>query len=266
MLLAIDIGNTNVTMGVFDDDKLLATWRMASDPYKLPDEYAILIRNLLPLKGVSLDDVDSMALCSVVPPLTTVFEELGEEYFKLHPLVVGAGIRTGVKILYDNPRDVGADRVVDAVAAFKLYGGPVIVVDFGTATVFDAVSGDGEYIGGAIASGINLTAQALYEHTSQLRRVELVAPKAAIGRNTAASIQSGIVYGHVGMVEAMVDRFKKELGGDTKIVATGGMANLIQKETDIFDYVNLDLTLVGLKIIYDVNNGGEMAPGGGDNG
>ena len=202
----------------------------------------------------------------MVPPLTTVFEELGKEYFKLHPLVVGAGIRTGVKILYDNPRDVGSDRVVDAVAAFKLYGGPVIVVDFGTATVFDAVSGDGEYIGGAIASGINLTAQALYEHTSQLRRVELVAPKAAIGRNTAASIQSGIVYGHVGMVEAMVDRFKKELGGDTKIVATGGMANLIQKETDIFDYVNLDLTLVGLKIIYDVNNGGEMAHGGGDNG
>jgi type III pantothenate kinase len=265
MLLAIDIGNTNITMGVFQEDELLATWRMASDPYKLPDEYAILIRNLLPLKGVSPEDVDSMALCSVVPPLTTVFEELGRDYLKLKPLIVGAGIRTGIKILYDNPRDVGADRVVDAVAAFKLYGGPVIVVDFGTATVFDAVSGEGEYMGGAIASGINLTAQALYEHTSQLKRVELVAPKSAIGRNTAASIQSGIVFGHVGMVEAMVSRFKSELGQDTKIVATGGMASLIQKETDIFDFVNIDLTLIGLKIIYEINGGADISSEGEDN-
>ena len=157
-----------------------------------------------------------------MPPLTGVFEELGNTYFNVPALVVGTGTRTGVKILYDNPRDVGADRVVDAAAAFNLYGGPVIVVDFGTATVFDAVSADGEYLGGAIASGIRLTAEALYERTSQLRRVELVPPRTAIGRSTAASIQSGIVFGHVGMVEAMVRRFKAEMEGDTKVVATGG--------------------------------------------
>ena len=265
MLLAIDIGNTNVTMGVFQGKELVATWRMATDSHKLPDEYGILIRGLLPLKGVSPQDIHKMALCSVVPPLTSVFEELGETYFSVTPLVVGTGTRTGVRILYDNPRDVGADRVVDAAAAFELYGGPVIVVDFGTATVFDAVSQDGEYLGGAIASGINLTAEALYERTSQLRRVELIAPKAAIGRNTAASIQSGIVFGHVGMVEAMVRRFKAELGGDARVVATGGMAPLVQKETDVFDMVNPDLTLIGLRIVYEINTSSRAAHAGGEN-
>ena len=253
MLLAIDIGNTNVTLGVFQGEEILATWRLATDTNRLPDEYGLLLLNMLPIKGVSPRDIDSIAICSVVPPLTSVFEELGNTYFNVPSLVIGTGTRTGVKILYDNPRDVGADRVVDAAAAFNLYGGPVIVVDFGTATVFDAVSGDGEYLGGAIASGIRLTAEALYEHTAQLRRVELVPPRNAIGRSTAASIQSGIVFGHVGMVEAMVGRFKAEMEGNTKVVATGGMAPLIQSETSIFDAVNLDLTLVGLRLIYDIN-------------
>jgi len=254
MLLAIDVGNTNITMGVFRGENLVATWRLATDSHKLPDEYALLIRSLLPLKNVGANEIDSISLCSVVPHLTQVFFELGNTYFGVSPLVVGAGVRTGVRILYENPRDVGADRVVDAVAAFTLYGGPVIVVDFGTATVLDAVSRDGDYLGGAIASGINLTAEALFERTSQLRRVELVPPEKAIGRNTAASIQSGILFGHVGMVEAMVHRFKTEIGEDAKVVATGGMAPLIQKETSIFDFVNLDLTLVGLRLIYDLNN------------
>jgi type III pantothenate kinase len=254
MLLAIDVGNTNITMGVFRGENLVATWRLATDSRKLPDEYALLIRSLLPLKDVDTHDIDSISLCSVVPHLTQVFLELGHTYFGVSPLIVGTGIRTGVRILYESPRDVGADRVVDAVAAFTLYGGPVIVVDFGTATVLDAVSRDGDYLGGAIASGINLTAEALFERTSQLRRVELVPPKKAIGRNTAASIQSGILFGHVGMVEAMVYRFKMEIGEDTKVVATGGMAPLIQKETSIFDFVNPDLTLVGLRLIYDLNN------------
>jgi type III pantothenate kinase len=255
MLLAIDIGNTNVTMGVFREEELVATWRLATDTHKLPDEYALLIRSLLPLKGVAPQDIHSIAICSVVPPLTQVFEELSNTYFGVQPLVVGTGTKTGVRIQYENPRDVGADRVVDAAAAFKLYGGPIIVVDFGTATVFDAISRDGDYLGGAIASGINLTAEALYEHTAQLRRVELVSPKTAIGRNTAASIQSGILFGHVGMVEAMVHRFKAEIGDDAKVVATGGMASLIQKETSVFDVVNLELTLIGLRLIYEHNIG-----------
>lgn len=254
MLLTIDIGNTNVTMGVFRGEELVATWRLATDTHRMPDEYALLIRSLLPLKDVAPHDIHCIALCSVVPPLTRVFEEMSTAYFGIDPLVVGTGTRTGVRILYENPRDVGADRVVDAAAAFTLYGGPIIVVDFGTATVFDAVSQDGDYLGGAIASGINLTAEALFERTSQLRRVELVPPKTAIGRNTAASIQSGIIFGHVGMVEAMVRRFKAEIGEDTKVVATGGMAPLIQKETSIFDAVNPDLTLIGLRLIYQMNS------------
>ncbi|MBF8267648.1 MAG: hypothetical protein HW388_1156 [Dehalococcoidia bacterium] len=253
MLLAIDIGNTNVTMGVFREEELLATWRLATDTRKMPDEYALLIRSLLPLKGVASQDIDSIALCSVVPPLTQAFEEMSRVYFGIDPLVVGTGIRTGVRILYDNPRDVGADRVVDAVAAYQLYGGPVIVVDFGTATVFDAVSREGDYLGGAIALGINLSAEVLFERTSQLRRIEMASPKVAIGRNTPASIQSGIIFGHVGMVEAMVRRFKAELGEDARVVATGGLAPLIFKETPIFDAVNLDLTLVGLRLIYEIN-------------
>ena len=262
MLLAIDIGNTNVTMGVFRDDNLVATWRMATDTHRLPDEYALLIRSLLPLKGVQPEEIESIAICSVVPPLTQVFEELGAVYFDCPPLVVGTGTRTGVRILYENPRDVGADRVADAAAAYGLYGGPVIVVDFGTATVFDAISRDGDYLGGAIASGINLTAEALYQRTSQLRRVELVAPRSAIGRNTATAIQSGILFGHVGMVEAMVGRFKREMGGDVRVVATGGMASLVHRETDIFDDVNLDLTLVGLRIIHRLNADSAKATGG----
>ena len=265
MLLTIDIGNTNVTMGVFRDEELVATWRLATDTHKMPDEYALLIRSLLPLKGVAPQDIHSIALCSVVPPLTQVFDELSSTYFGVSPLVVGTGTRTGVRILYENPRDVGADRVVDAAAAFALYGGPVIVVDFGTATVLDAVSRNGDYLGGAIASGIILTAEALFERTSQLRRVELVPPKTAIGRNPAASIQSGIIFGHVGMVESMVRRFKAEIGEDTKVVATGGMAPLIQKETSIFDAVNLDLTLVGLRLIYDLNAGDKNVHGGEEN-
>ena len=262
MLLAIDIGNTNITMGIFQERQIVATWRMATDPHKLSDEYGVLIRSLLPLKNVSVDNIDSMVICSVVPPLTSVFEELGRSHFNVTPMVVGTGIRTGVKILYDNPRDVGADRVVDAAAAFKLYGGPIIIVDFGTATVFDAVSREGEYLGGAIASGITLTAEALYERTSQLRRVELQAPKEAIGRNTATSIQSGIVFGHVGMVESMVHRFKNELGEDTKVIGTGGMATLIEEHTKVFDLVNQDLTLVGLQIIYELNNPATESDGG----
>ena len=253
MLLAIDVGNTNITMGVFENENLVATWRMATDTNRMPDEYAILIRNMLPMKNILVESISGVSICSVVPPLTQVFQELSRSYFKIDPLVVSAGTKTGVRIEYENPRDVGSDRVVDAAAAYDIYGGPIVIVDFGTATVFDAVSKDGTYIGGAIASGINLTAQALYERTAQLRKVELVPPKNAIGKNTTASIQSGIFYGHVGMVEAMVERFKKEMGGGVKVVATGGMAQIIDQETDVFDEINMDLTLIGLRLIYELN-------------
>ena len=265
MLLCIDIGNTAVTLGVFDGERLSTTLRVATDTRRLADEYGVLLTNLLRLKGIEPDEVAAACICSVVPPLTQVFEELGAAYFGCPPLVVGTGTRTGVRILYENPRDVGADRVADAAAAYWLYGGPVIVVDFGTATVFDAISGDGDYLGGAIASGINLTAEALYQRTSQLRRVELVAPKTAIGRNTATAIQSGILFGHVGMVEAMVGRFKREMGEDTQVVATGGMASLVHRETTIFDHVNPELTLIGLRIIHKLNADSARPQGGASN-
>jgi type III pantothenate kinase len=255
MLLALDIGNTNVTLGVFDGEALKATGRIATDPSRMPDEYGLLLRQLLPLKGIAPDRIDAVALCSVVPPLTQTFVDLCKTYFGTAPLVVGAGVKTGMKVLYDNPRDVGSDRIVDAAAAVKLYGTPAIIVDFGTATVFDAVTRDGEYLGGAIAPGVHVAAEALFHRTSQLRRVELARPPAAIGRSTVHSLQSGLVLGYADMVKGMVARFDKELGGGGKVIATGGLADLIAKEAKVFDVVNPDLTLVGLRLIHELNAG-----------
>ena len=250
MLLALDIGNTNITLGVFDGEKLAATWRLSTDRSKMLDEYSIMLNQLLTLRGMAVEDIDAAALCSVVPPLTPMFVELCQQYFSVEPLVVAAGTRTGIRILYDNPRDVGADRIVDAAAAMKLYGGPVIVVDMGTATVFDAVTAEGDYLGGAIAPGMAIAHDALFSNTSQLRRVELVSPSTPIGRNTIHAIQSGIVLGYAELVRGMVARFDKELGGGAKVVATGGMAHIIEKEAGVFDDVNPDLTLTGLRLIH----------------
>jgi len=219
----------------------------------MPDEYGLEVISLLSHRNLSSTAVEAIALCSVVPPLTQVFEELCNSYFSLKPLVIGAGIRTGIKVLYDNPRDVGADRIVDAAAAYHLYHGPVIIVDFGTATVFDAVSAKAEYLGGAIAPGLILGAEAMAANTSILRRVELVTPETPIGKNTSHSMQSGLVLGHVDMVEGMVNRFRKEMGGKPKVVATGGLAPLIATQTSVIDEQNQDLTLVGLKIIHNIN-------------
>ena len=252
MLLVLDIGNTNITLGVFDGERLVATWRLSTDRSKMPDEYSVMLTQLLSLRGMSVRDIDSAALCSVVPPLAPVFVELCRQHFNVEPLVVAAGTRTGIRILYDNPRDVGADRIVDAAAAITLYGGPVIVVDMGTATVFDAVTADGDYLGGAIAPGMTIAHDALFSNTSQLRRVELVSPETAIGRNTIHAIQSGIVLGYAELVRGMVTRFDRELGGGAKVVATGGMAHVIEKEAGVFDDVNLDLTLTGLRIIHEM--------------
>jgi type III pantothenate kinase len=253
MLLAVDIGNTNITLGVFKDDELAAKWRIATDPARLTDEYALMVNQLLPYKGLSPDDVSAVSICSVVPPLTPTFVELCRTYFQVEPLVVGAGTRTGIRVLYDNPRDVGADRIVDAAAALKLYGGPVIIVDIGTAMVFDAISKAGEYLGGAIAPGISIAADALFHSTSLLRRVDLTRPPDAIGKNTIHAIQSGLVLGSADMIKGMVGRFDKELGGGSKVIGTGGLVGLLEAEANVFDVVNEDLTLTGLKLVHDMN-------------
>ena len=253
MLLCIDIGNTTITMGVFEGSGLITTLRVATDARRQADEYGLLLTSLLRLKGVEPSQITAACICSVVPPLTVVLEEVCQSSFDLKPLTVSVGTRTGLQILYDSPRDVGTDRIVDAVAAKELYGTPLIVVDLGTATVFDAVNRAGEYLGGAIAPGINLAAESLFLNTSQLRRVELVAPKTAIGQNTTAALQSGLVLGYTGLVTTMVARFKNELGQDAKVIGTGGLVGVIAKETGVFDAVNLDLTLVGLRLIYEMN-------------
>ena len=254
MLLTLDIGNTNVTAGVFDGESLAASWRLATDAHRLTDEYALQLRDLLPMKGVRVEDIRDVALCSVVPQLTGVFGEVSQVLFGVEPLVVGTGTRTGVRILYDSPRDVGADRIVDAAAAYHLYGGPAIVVDFGTATVFDAISSDGAYLGGAIVAGLDVAAEALYQQTSQLRRIEMAAPPTAIGKNTVHAMQSGFVLGYAGLVDAIVGRFKGEMEApEATVIATGGLADLMAGEASVIDVVNPELTLQGLQHIFALN-------------
>lgn len=253
MLLAVDIGNTNVKLGVFDGEKLRATWRMATDVHRMADEYASMLLNLLPHENIAPSDIKDVSICNVVPPLTTTFIDLSQRYFKTTPLLVGAGVKTGVRIRTDNPKEVGADRIADAVAAHHLYGGPVIILALGTATVFGVVSRERDFLGAAIAIGIDTAAEALYSRTAQLPRVDLVRPPHVIGTNTVASIQSGIIYGYASLVEGMLTRIQKELGEKCKVVATGGYASLIAKETEVIDTVNPDLTLIGLRLIYLMN-------------
>lgn len=253
MLLTVDIGNTNITIGVFDDSKSKGTWRIATGVHRMPDEYASLMLNLFERQGIAASQITDAILCSVVPPLVSVFEETCRRYLKVSPLVVESGVKTGVRISMDNPREVGADRIVNAVAAHHLYGGPVIVIDLGTATTFDAVSEEGDYLGGAIAPGIAIATEALFARTAVLPRVELTHPKRAIGRNTVAAMQSGIVFGYAGLIEGIVGRIKQELGGVVKVVATGGYAELLARETPVIEVVNPDLTLEGLRLIYEMN-------------
>jgi len=253
MLLAVDIGNTDTTLGVFEGDKLHTAWHMATDIRRMVDEYAALLLNLLQHKGLDISDIKEVALCSVVPPLIATFEQLFQRYFHISPLVVGAGVKTGVRVRMDNPREVGADRIVNAVAAHRLYGGPIIIVDLGTATTFDTVSKEGDYLGGAIAPGIVTAAETLFTRAAMLPRVELLHPKQAIGTNTIAAMQSGIIFGYVGLIEGIVARIQQELGEKAKVVATGGFAEVIAKETKVIDEVNPDLTLLGLRLIYLMN-------------
>jgi type III pantothenate kinase len=253
VLLALDIGNTNVTVGVFEDARLRHTWRLATDVRREADEYASLLLTLLQHGGIAPSQIGAAVMCSVVPDLEPVLEAVCRHYLGVRPLLVDVGVRTGIRVLYDAPRDVGPDRVADAVAALHLYGAPVIVVDLGTATVFDAVNREGDYVGGAIAPGLGIAAEALFQRAAKLYRVELARPRAVIGRNTVTAMQSGIVYGYVAMVEGMVARFKEELGAEAQVVATGGYAQLIASETRAIDHVNPDLTLIGLRLIYELN-------------
>ncbi|HCW51897.1 MAG TPA: type III pantothenate kinase [Clostridiales bacterium] len=252
MLLVVDIGNTNIVAGVYRDgsDRLLFHLRLSTDPNRTADEYGLLLKGFFEHNDLSLKDVKAIVMSSVVPPLTPVMETTFEKYFRRRPLVVGPGIKTGMNILYEDPREVGADRIVNAVAAFSHYGGPLIVVDFGTATTLDAISADGAYLGGAIAPGIGISTEALFEHAAKLSRIELVRPKSVIGKTTVASMQSGIIFGVAGQVDELVRRMKKEMDGNPKVVATGGYAELIAEETSTIDVVDPLLTLEGLRLIY----------------
>jgi type III pantothenate kinase len=254
MLLTIDIGDTNITLGVYDGQKVLQYhWRIKTDHERMPDEYGIIILGLMRHEGLNFKQIQGVVMASVVPPLTQVFVEMVERFIKQKPLLIDAHVKTGVVILYDSPRDVGADRIVDAAAAYRLYGGPACVVDFGTATTFDAISDKGEYLGGAIAPGIGIAAEALFSRTSKLPRVDLVRPPKAVGTNTVHAMQSGLIFGYVGMVEGMVARYKKELGENLRVIGTGGLAEIIARETHVIEVVNPWLTLEGLQLIWEMN-------------
>lgn len=253
MLLVFDVGNTNIVLGVYKEKELLEHWRLSTLPYRTADEYGMLLRNLLNSAGIAMDAIKDVVVSSVVPPLMFSLEQMTQKYFGAVPLVVGPGIKTGLAIRYDNPREVGADRIVNAVAGYELYGGPLIIVDFGTATTFCAISAKGEYLGGAITPGIGISTEALFIQAAKLPRVEFIRPPSVIGKNTVHSIQAGIVYGFAGQVDEIVRRMKRELGGSAFVLATGGLAELIARESGTIDRVDLLLTLAGLRIVYERN-------------
>ncbi len=253
MLLAVDIGNTNIVAGVFKGDQLKMSWRLATDRRKTTDEYAAALRSLLDHRGVNLADIKGVSLSSTVPPLTATFRRLSETYFDLPPVIAGYGINTGVVIATANPPEVGPDRIVNSLEAMKRHSLPAIVVDLGTATTFDAVSGDGRLLGCTIAPGIESALDGLVSRTARLFTVELKAPRTAIGRNTVTSMRAGVVLGYVGLVEYLVGRIKDEMEGDPMVIATGGLASVIVPETKVIDVIDPDLTLHGLRFLHELN-------------
>jgi type III pantothenate kinase len=263
MLLCIDIGNTNIVLGIYKDKTLLAHWRLATRKDATADEYGILLKNLLQQKinnkatspqNIKLTDLKGIIIASVVPYLTSVFKELSHKIFQQKPLIVEAGIKTGLQIQIDNPREVGADRIVNAVAAFKKYPELICIIDFGTATTFDVVTQKGIYIGGAIAPGLKICAEALSKKTAKLPQIELKFPPKAISKNTTNAIQSGLLYGYTGLIEGLLNRFRQELKAEIKIIATGGLAQILAPEIKSLDIIEPNLTLEGLKIIWDMNS------------
>lgn len=253
MLLAIDLGNTNLTFGLFEGDRLRHDWRLATRRDSMPDELGLLMVQLMQQEGFEAKDVDAVVVASVVPPLNSSLVQAIERYFGKEPLMVGPGVKTGLKIHYRDPKEVGADRIVAAMAAFKKYGGPLIIVDFGTATTFDVVSREGDYLGGAIAPGMGISVDALYQRAARLQRVELKAPANVIGRTTAESMQAGIIFGYTAQVEGMVARIRTELGEPARVIATGGFAGLIAEQTSVIEVVDQRLMLEGLRLIYQLN-------------
>ena len=253
MLLCIDIGNTNVVLGVFDRDKLVENWRVGTKTQITPDEYAMILKDLFNFAGLEFRQIDGVIISTVVPPLLPVMTEMSGKYFRLVPMIVTHEIKTGITIRYDNPKEIGADRIVNAVAAIAAYGAPCIVVDFGTATTFCAVTKNGEYLGGAITPGVKISAEALFQRAAKLPRVELSKPPRVIGSDTISAMQAGIIYGYAGLVDGIVGRMKKELSPDAKVIATGGLAELVSPETQSIQEIKPHLTLEGLRMLYEIN-------------
>jgi type III pantothenate kinase len=254
MLLAVDVGNTNIVVGVFDGERLVADFRLHTNERSTGDELGLDATELLRRRGIDIGAIDAVAVANVVPPLARAVDEMSRIYFGCAPLVVGPGIRTGVSIRYEDPRLVGADRIANALAGRHLYGAPAILLDFGTATTFDAVSASGDYLGGAMAPGILISLEALVSRASKLHRIELVAPPSVIGRSPAASMQSGFVYGYVGLVQGIVARMRAEIGAEARVIATGGLAELFAPLIPEIEAVDPNLTLVGLRLIHELNS------------
>lgn len=253
MILVVDVGNTNIVLGLYRERTLTHHWRLSTNRSSTVDEYGVLISNLFHIAGVRAEQIKGVILSCVVPPIMNTLEQLFVKYVGKEALVVGPGIKTGLNIRYENPREVGADRIVNAVAGIEQYGTPLVVVDFGTATTFDYIDTSGAYLGGAIVPGIGISAEALYQRAAKLPRIDLTKPKTVIGRNTVAAMQAGIIYGYAGQVDGIVRRIAKEFNVQPKVIATGGLAELIAGETETIEKVDPLLTLEGLRIVYERN-------------
>lgn len=254
MILVCDVGNTNIVLGVYEGEKILRAWRISTDRNKTSDEYGVSIKQLFEYENLDIDNIDSILISSVVPTIMHALENMSRRYFKKEPVIIGPGIKTGINIKYDNPKEVGADRIVNAVAAYEKFGGPIIIVDFGTATTFCAISENGDYLGGVISPGIIISSEALFQKASKLPRVELIKPEKVLNKNTINSMQAGIIYGYVGMVDYLIDKMEEELGVKSKeVIATGGLSSVIASESKKITKIEKMLTLEGLRLIYEKN-------------